>query len=201
MKKWVEGLGYYLSCMIFFNFLYMISVANRVWPLWNELSRCSPYAIILLILSGLFGILGIISTVLIINRDDSLEGTAIAGKRVEITEVEDATGENYFANFSLIVLTGIALPVENNIWCVLIFLLVEAAMAIIYVKKTMIFMNPLLNLMDYSIYFCLNKKENKRMIFVVKGDTLLDGMTLRYSNTNAEVIRLGTRKKKYRVSE
>ena len=66
----------------------------------------------------------------------------------KVTTVKDLTGENYFAKFSLIVLTGLSLSDTPDIWNLMIFLLIEAALGIIYIKKKMFYMNPVLSLLD-----------------------------------------------------
>ena len=112
-------------------------------------------------------------------------------KRVEIEHIDDYTGSNYFGNFSLIVLTSISMSTKIGVHAALIYLIVFVSLGIVYIKKSLFYMNPLLTLLDYSIYKCRLKGYNGDFVFVVKGRVLEKGDTLRYRNTNSRIIRLG----------
>ena len=87
--------------------------------------------------------LGILATGFIINRDDSISEKNTLGKTITPVDVIDMTGENYFANFSLLALTGLALPTMKGIFSLIIYLLIWITMGIVYVNKSMIYMNLL----------------------------------------------------------
>ena len=140
--------------------------------------------------------LGIAFTIRILTVDDSEKNTISTGKQFEVTSVNDLTGENYFANFSVIVLTGLALPPDPNWFVLSIFLLIEITLGIVYIKKKMYYMNPILSLMNYSIFECTGKDPVTKSeycgiyYFIAKGLQVSVGTIIKYKNINSHVVRL-----------
>ena len=198
MREYIESTGYYLSCMLLFNMIYGLSIIGdgAIFKSGN----CELASIITFVVLCICVLLGIIFTVRILLVDDSENNYISTGKQFEVGTVNDLTGENYFANFSVIVLTGVALPANPN-WCgFLIFLLIEITLGIVYVKKKMYYMNPVLALMDYSIYECTGRdpvtKENYdgTYIFLTRNLHIVSGEVIRYKNIDNHVIRLNKKK-------
>lgn len=154
MRDLIEGLGYYLSCMMLFNGIYSVKIIAEGNV---HVKPCNPreWAITLTwSIATLLVILGAAFTHKILKIDDSENNSIATGKKLQVTVVKDLTGENYFANFSLIVLTGLSLSSSPNFGDMIVFILIELALGIIYIKKKMFYMNPVLSLFDYSIYEC-----------------------------------------------
>ena len=186
IKHIIESLGYYLRCMSLFNAIYLICLLKE-----NDLSLTTTKACLFEGTILLMVILGVVFTYLIAHSNDEVQSSATLGKSVELEQVDDCTGSNYFGNFSLIVLTGLSMPTKIGAYAVLIYLIVFVSLGIVYIKKSLFYMNPLLTLLDYSVYKCRLKNYNGEFVFVVKGRVLTKGDVLHYRNTNNRIIRLG----------
>lgn len=117
MRSRVEGAGYYLSCMVLFNVVYGLSILADGGVFEKHCGSYDVAGITTLIVDFFCALLGIVFTIRILTVDDSEKNTISTGKQFEVTSVNDLTGENYFANFSVIVLTGLALPPDPNWSC------------------------------------------------------------------------------------
>lgn len=196
MRDLIEGIGYYLSCMILFNGIYGLRIVANGTVFMNSCTIDKLVGITTLALAVILVVTGVFFTVQIFAADDSETNSIATGKQFEVTTVKDMTGENYFANFSLIVLTGLSLSDTPDFWDLIIFLLIEAALGIIYTKKKMFYMNPVLSLLNYSIYECtgidaITKKEYLgTFYFLIKGKTISNKSVIKYKNINSHVIRL-----------
>lgn len=196
MRDLIEGIGYYLSCMILFNGIYGLKIVANGTVFANPCTKENLPGITTLALAVLLVVTGVFFTVQILITDDSETNSIATGKQFKVTTVKDLTGENYFANFSLIVLTGLSLSDTPDFGNLMIFLLIEAALGIIYIKKKMFYMNPVLSLLDYSIYECtgidaITKKEYLGIFyFLIKEKSISDKSVIKYKNINSHVIRL-----------
>lgn len=201
MRDLIEDFGYYLSCMMLFNGIYSVKIIAEGNV---HVKPCNPreWAITLTCsIATLLVILGAAFTFKILGIDDSENNSIATGKKLQVTTVKDLTGENYFANFSLIVLTGLSLSSSPNFGDMIVFILIELALGVIYIKKKMFYMNPVLSLFDYSIYECsgidpITKKALTGSIyFLVKGMRISIGDVIKYKNINSEIVRLNWRGK------
>lgn len=189
----INGIGYYLSCMMLFNAVYVIKMLNDGlfqcelvnWKSWKYIVDFSTFVVCILFL-----ISSVVFTVLIVVRDDSITDEATLGKKVEVSELEDLTGENYFTNYSVLVLTGLSLPVLNNVYSLLLYLLIFVTMGTVYIKKGLIYMNPILTVLDFSTYRCNDAKSSSSFVFVVRNSELKNGQIVRFQNTTRRIIRL-----------
>lgn len=202
MRDIIEGIGYYLSCMMLFNGIYSLKILCNRKKVFVKPSCIDDLAGILTILAAIvFVVAGIYFTAKILAIDDSENNSISTGKQFQVMAVKDVTGENYFANFSLIVLTGLSLSNDPDFGDMLIFAMIEMTLGIIYIKKKMFYMNPVLSLLDYSIYECtgrdaVTKKEyEESFYFVIKGKSISNGDVIKYKNVNSHVIRLNYSKK------
>lgn len=195
----IDGVGYYLSGMLLFHVVYALRILENglripvcagEWFLWID-------TVTLAVVCSMI-VLGVLSALLILRRDDSVESPSVLGREVTITELEDFTGENYFANYSILVLTALSLPTSGHLYGLGIYLFLLSTLGIVYIKKSLIYMNPLLTLMNYSIYRCKDGKSGDFYVFVVQGETLRESETIKFQNTSGKIIRL---KKVMRVSE
>lgn len=189
----IDGIGYYLSCMMLFNAVYIIKMLNDGlfqyelinWKSWKYIVDFSTFGIcVLFLISSVF------FTIFIVMRDDSVANEAVLGKIVEVSELEDLTGENYFTNYSVLVLTGLALPVLHNVFSLLLYLLIFITMGAVYIKKGLIYMNPILTVLDFSTYRCKDAKSSNSFIFVVRNSELKNGEKVSFQNTTRRIIRL-----------
>ena len=196
MRDLIEGIGYYLSCMILFNGIYGLKIVANGTVFANPCTKENLIGITTFVLAVLLAVTGVLVTVQILTTDDYETNSIATGKQCKVITVKDLTGENYFANFSLIVLTGLSLSDTPGFGDLMIFLLIEAALGIIYIKKKMFYMNPVLSLLDYSIYECtgidaITKKEHLgTFYFLIKGKSISNKSVIKYKNINSHVIRL-----------
>lgn len=194
MKKiTMDGVGYYLSCMLLFHMIYALRILGDGlfgggsakcgdWRFWVDVATLAAVCILI--------VLGVVSGCLILKRDDSVESASTLGREVTITELEDLTGENYFANYSVLVLTALSLPVSGHIYGLGIYLFLLVTLGIVYIKKAMFYMNPLLTFMNYSIYRCRDGKSGEVYVFVILGETIKESETIRFRNMSGHIVRL-----------
>ena len=187
-----------MSCMILFNGIYGLKIVagGGLFTKYCTVNKINVPGMTSLVVAILLVAVGVLSTAKILTTDDSETNNIATGKQFAVTTVKDLTGENYFANFSLIVLTGLSLSDTPTFWDTMIFLLIEVALGIIYIKKKMFYMNPVLSLLNYSIYECtgfdaITKKEySKSFYFLIKGKSISNKCVIKYKNINSHVIRL-----------
>lgn len=192
-KITVDGIGYYLSCMILFNTIYSVKMVvdglflpdNINWGSWTYYVDLVTFAICILLAFA-----GMVFTATIINQDDSIRSESTLGRKVIISELSDLTGENYFTNYSLLVLTGLSLPTNQGILTTALYFLVFFTLGTVYIKKNLIYINPALTISNFSIYRCVNKVDRQSYVFVIKDATLEDGDTVNYQNISSRIIRL-----------
>lgn len=134
MRDLIEGIGYYLSCMILFNGIYGLKIVANGTVFENLCTIENMAGITTLAIAALLVVIGVFFTAQILITDDSETNSIATGKQFKVTTGKDLTGENYFANFSLIVLTGLSLSDTPDFWNLMIFLLIEAALGIIYIR-------------------------------------------------------------------
>lgn len=188
MKRWFDGVCYYLSCMVLFNLFYALHIYSN-----NDIDeKCNYIFIFCLALC----IVGIVTTLWMLNNDDSQNQTYVTGKKFKVLTVENQTGDNYFANFSLIVLTSISLPTNQSITTFLLLILIEIFLGTIYIKESMYYINPILTLSGYNIYKCIGIDPTTRCeydgayYFFVKDMNIKVGTVIKYKNINKHVIRI-----------
>lgn len=194
MRNRIEKIGYYLSYILFFNMIYALSIIAD----GKEFKKCNGHyrvaGITTLVIVCIFVLLGLCFTLRILRLNDAKNNTVSTGKQFKVLSVKNLTGENYFSNFTVIVLTGIALPSNPN-WCVLaIFLLIEFTLGIVYIKQNMFYMNPVLPLLNYNIFECTGEdavtgeKYKGVYYFVTKELKITQGEVIKYKNINSHII-------------
>ena len=165
-------MGYYLSCMIVFNIIFLLRyIFSGESGKIIELNYCKWHAYVdisAIILTGLMILLGLICTVVIVSRNDNNDrkGSNEKGCIYRIESYEDITTENYLGKYSLLVLSAISLPVGANVLSLAIYIIFVITIGIIYIKREMIYMNPILTLLNYNIFKC----QCKRKLDVAKVD-------------------------------
>lgn len=150
-------MGYYFSCMIAFNIIYflrcLLSGSNGELFTLDCKQWTSVLDLVTMLLAASAVILGIICTICIIRRNDGHRKSE-KGIVYNINEVEDITSESYLGKFSLLVLSAISLPVNKNILSLALYFIFNFSIAIIYIKKCLVYINPIITIFNYSIYKC-----------------------------------------------
>lgn len=194
MREKIEGIGCYLSCMVLFNLIYFLSVLSKSDICLKGIKQLDMPILVTLIVSLVLVIFGVVFTIYIVRLDDSENNTITTGKKFEVITVCDKTAENYLTNFSVIVLTGIALPAQPDWLMFCVYLLIETVIGIVYVKKNLFYMNPVLTLMSYSIYECTGREGvtknalDGNYIFMTKNMVIKEKQDIKYKNINSRII-------------
>lgn len=191
MRYWIDGIKYYLSCMLLFNVIFLI----KLFLDYEGVLNSTAGTVLVLMMSFCISI-GLFFTGIICISDHSERNEATLGKEFKVVSIQDLTGESYFANFSLIVLTGLSLPTKPCWESISILVLVEIALAIVYINNGMYYMNPVLSLLDYKLYKCRGKNPNTNKeysgdyFFLIKGRKVSNGDLLVYKNISSRIVRL-----------
>lgn len=186
IRGFIEPIGYYLSCMSLFNLIYLLSILGADKD--NTKGDSNVYFLLFIVL---LITIGWVCTYFIMNSNDELTDSSSKGKRVTIEKINDFTGSNYFGNFSLVVLTSLSLSTNINCYSIVVYIVILIALGVVYIKKSLFYMNPLLSLFNYSVYKCNLQKKSGEFIFVVRNRALKENDVVVYRNTNNRFIRLG----------
>lgn len=199
MRQFFDGLGYYLSCLVPFNVICLLSCISK-WEETNAnlvFSEISQTVFFWVVVSSIIS--GVVSTVIFLSINDIEKCTASTGRTLKINSLEDKTGENYFANYSLIVLTGISLPSLYDWLSLAVYLIVVFMLGIVYIKKMMYYMNPVITLFGYNFYKCnvtdITNENNdvEKQIYILLKGKLMAGETIskiKNINTNMLILKL-----------
>ena len=168
---------YYFSCMLLFNLIYLSRICydfgeNVCECPQNMLKFSTNIAVFVVVCVSL--IISTITTVLVFYKDDSPSDKQTKG--IELQVLRDITGSNYLGKFSLLVLTGLSIPVNKDWLSLMVYLLVFIAIGIIFVKKNLAYINPILAIFNYSVYECVSKDEQHVVVLA--------------KNANAKVFRV-----------
>ncbi len=207
MKIVSSKVGCYFSTMIFFNALHILKIYNdeKVEPckwtvLLNSIKNkewvnpsCNNIEILLLVIEIIIGAV-FLAKIIIHNDDKRYENTK--GRTYTIIDFEDKTQCEYFGKYSLLILTSISLPTNNNLYSFFIFFFVQITIGIVYVYYNLIYINPILSLLKYRIYSCrctYNDTEKKSLVVITRRE-LKEEKEINIRNTNNTVIKLGVKK-------
>lgn len=172
-----ESFAYYASCMMLFNLIYLMkNLMSNIfcpscmnWDSWHYRFDVLSFGV-----ASLFLIIGIASTFFICNSNDCVKGSNTEGTRVTIRKIYDDTSDTFFSKFSLLVLTGLSLPVCSGLFGFIIYLIVVISIGLVYTDKNLIYINPFLSLLHYSIYRCVciidGNNEEKQYYFFKRGN-------------------------------
>lgn len=168
---------YYFSCMLLFNLIYLSRICydfgeNVCEYLQNMPKFYTNIATLAVVSVSL--IISMITTLLVFYHDDSPSNKQTKG--IELQVLRDITGSNYLGKFSLLVLTGLSIPVNKDWLSLMVYLLVFIAIGIIFVKKNLAYINPILAIFNYSVYECVSKDEQHVVVLA--------------KNANAKVFRV-----------
>lgn len=186
-------ISYYMSSMILFNVFYII----KNFSLLDFSQSVCNYGIkeiflfICIGVSSLFLVWGIIYTVIILANNynpKSFEN----GKEYKFLNKQNITSTEFLGKFSLLVMTGLTIGSVPLWWGLSLYLLFFVAIAIIFIRCDMFYLNPIITLWGYEIYKCECNvgSKNTTVYFIVK-DIDLHGMeSIKSTYTNSKIIRL-----------
>lgn len=161
-------MGYYLSCMVVFNAIYLLryllSGGNANLIQFDFSQWRSGIDIFTIVLVGVSLLWGIIYTICIFFRNDLCKEKRELGDVYFIENKEDITAENYLGKFFLLVLSGLSLPVAKNVLSLILYIIFFLSVGIIYIKKRLIYMNPILTLFNFTIYHCCCKSKSNMQL-------------------------------------
>lgn len=158
---------YYSSCMLLFNLIYLIRMAYDYSDCFYGIKETTYAEIIntiLFVIVGLLFLISIISTIVICWCNDAPKCKNTKG--IKLTIAEDITGKNYMGKFSLLVLTGLSLPINKDWLSLVLYLLIYSAIGIVYVKKRLYYINPIISLLNYSVYECPKENGTRAVVFM-----------------------------------
>lgn len=198
----IEYLGYYLSCMVLFNFLFFINclivannkineisnktdqifVSNNFGDLWPILTYDISNIATLIVVIILF-LFGIFCSCYILKKssfDNSIDSRC-KGFVITINSSKNLTPNYYFTNYSLLVLTSISIPCLNSFYTLIIYIAIFASIGLVYIDNKCFAINPLLSLLGYKTFQCeysytiFNNEKKFKAIFLAKGSDIQKG--------------------------
>ena len=191
---------YYSSCMLLFNLIYIFRMlydyGNCFYGVrettYAEIINTILFTIVLVFLA-----ISIVSTIVICCSNDAPACKQTKGLKLKITD--DITGNNYMGKFSLLVLTGLSLPINQDWLSLVLYLLIYFAIGIVYVKKRLYHINPIISLLNYSVYEC-HKENGKSAVVIIKDTkTMLSEITVKNIAKSAYIYK--QRKVKYESND
>ena len=186
-------ISYYMSSMILFNVFYIIKNLSLLVPTQSGV----PYGIkeiFLLIcigISGIFLIWGSIYTIVIMTNNYNPKPSE-NGIKYKFATKQNITSTEFLGKFSLLVMTGLTIGSVPLWWGLSLYLIFYSAIAIIFIRCDMFYLNPIVTLLGYEIYKCecIVNKEKENVYFIVKGIDLNNKESIRSTFTKSKIIRL-----------
>lgn len=184
----LERTGYYLSCMLIFNTIYLIRLSDEYVTQFYQMYSLSSISHVSMLLCGSLLIFGIITTIYIVKRDYSIKDMHDKGMTITVSNVENVTEKLYFANFSILILTAVSIPANGDIVGLMIYVIILLAIGLVYIKNNQIQINPILTLMNFKTYKCIDKESGNSYIILVRNKTILENEGIRFQNTPKHII-------------
>lgn len=149
---------------------------NCFYGVWEktyaEIINTILFTIVLVFLA-----ISIVSTIVICCGNDAPACKQTKGLKLKITD--DITGKNYMGKFSLLVLTGLSLPINQDWLSLVLYLLIYFAIGIVYVKKKLYHINPIISLLNYSVYECYKENGKSAVVIIKDTKTMLSEITVK----------------------
>lgn len=181
----------YFSTIFFLNILYIfkkinnknimfIFADNRHWTL--------PYYcdIVIMVILAIEIILGVIFFIAMLFTSDKIKEKNTKGKNIELINLNNITQQEYFGKYSLLILTGLTLPTDSSIIAILIFIIIQLSLGVIFIYYNLIYINPLLLIFKFQVYFCDDK--NSKIVIITK-ENLNGKSSIKINNTNRKIIK------------
>ena len=200
MKRFtISKIGCFTSSMLMFNALHLLNMGNnQAFYAWFW--KCNAFCLnnTKAIIIGLEILFGILFTVRILAKNDDKLKNKQTGKKLNIIDIKDDTESTYLGKYSLLILTSLSLPTTNNIYSFLIYFIVQITLGVIFIYKNLIYINPILTILQYNIYRCnceekgsvYDKNKSKNHIILSKSK-LTVGSEVTIRNTNNTLLKLG----------
>ncbi len=193
----MEKVSYYMSSMVLFNAFYTIK--NFSLLDFNKLvCQYGAQEILLCICIGIslvFLLWGIIYTIIMMANDYTPKRYE-NGKEYKFSNKQNITSTEFLGKFSLLVMTGLTIGSVPLWWGLSLYLIFYIAIAVIFIRCNMFYLNPIVTLSGYEIYKCkcvVNKKE-ETIYFIVKNIDFSTKESIKTTFTNSKIIRLKGKK-------
>ena len=182
-----------MSSMILFNVFYIIKNLSLLFPhaSGTPFGIKEIFLLVCIGISAIFLIWGLIYTILIMVNDYNPKPSE-NGIEYKFVTKQNITSTEFLGKFSLLVMTGLTIGAVPLWWGLSLYLIFYSAIAIIFIRCDMFYLNPFITLLGYEIYKCectLNK-EKKNLYFIVKGIDLNSKTSIRSTFTKSKLIRL-----------
>lgn len=182
-----ENLVYFLSAILPMNVIVLLKVVfNFIFIESNE----TVFKISAIVIVSCITLAGLISLILICKTVASPQAKTTV---LTVINADNNTSQKYFTHFSLFILTGLAIPVENSILCFILIVFLEVMLATVYIKENMIYLNPILNVLGYEVYTATCTDENnkrKKYIFLAKGCSINQGTVIDAPDSGNNVTKI-----------
>jgi len=157
MKKFLFKLSLFLSA---FTPLYLLVTLNLVLEIINDNLHFNVLNTTLLVLMIILITCGIIGVIVLLK----FNGT---GNQILMLDYSNITDQHFLGYFSLFVLFALSFDLSKVSYsCV--FLLIQILIALVYIKNNMFYINPLLNIIGYSLFNITYKDISSNEIITTK---------------------------------
>lgn len=186
-------ISYYMSSMILFNVFYIIKNLSLLFPhaSGTPFGIKEIFLLVCIGISAIFLIWGLIYTIVIMVNDYNPKPSENGNKYLFLSK-QNITSTEFLGKFSLLVMTGLTIGSVPLWWGLSLYLIFYIAIAIIFIRCCMFYLNPVITLLGYEIYKCectLNG-EKKNLYFIAKGIDLNSKTSIRSTFTKSKIIRL-----------
>lgn len=186
-------ISYYMSSMILFNVFYIIKNLSLLFPheSGTPFGIKEIFLLVCIGISAIFLIWGLIYTIVIMVNDYNPKPSENGNEYIFLSK-QNITSTEFLGKFSLLVMTGLTIGSVPLWWGLSLYLIFYIAIAIIFIRCDMFYLNPVITLLGYEIYKCectLNR-EKKNLYFIVKGIDLNSKTSIRSTFTKSKIIRL-----------
>lgn len=200
MKKLsCEGVSYYMSAMILFNFFYIIKVFSKIQnfcfiDLQNRIIVLDTlFAYIEILIAIIFIIWGLSYTVILF-KNDFTPCKGEDGIKIVFKKKDNITSSEFLGKFSLLILTGLTIGEIALWWNLIIYITFYIVVGLIYIRYDMLYINPLLVLCRYEIYKCICLKdgynEEESYFFVINSNEFARLNEIKITSTDKKIIRI-----------
>ncbi len=157
MKRFLFKLSLFLSA---FTPLYLLITLNLVLEILNDNLHFNVLNTTLLVLMIILITCGVIGVVVLLKPKAT-------GDEILVLDSSNITDQHFLGYFSLFVLFALSFDLSKVSYsCV--FLLIQILIALVYIKNNMFYINPLLNIIGYSLFNITYKDINLNKIKTTK---------------------------------
>ena len=171
MKQFFQNLFLYLSAFIPMYFLILLNLILEIINgnlSFNVLNTTMIIVLILLMALGVFGLIWTIN----FSQEKSI--------KVKILEKKNITDQHFLGYFSLFVLFALSFELEKVSYAC-VFMVILIFVGIVYIRSSLYYINPFLNILGFNFYDITYKVEGKQELrsakIFYKGDLVIDNKT------------------------